>query len=108
MTRLASAGEQVAAYRLMQRALAAAPGDPQVTQAWSAITTSAPITSDPPGADVALRAYSGGDEGWILLGRTPISTRHPFGLMRWRVTKEGYDPIEIAPDHGTFDAHLVP
>ena len=42
-------------------------------------------------------AYSASDEGWILLGRTPITTRYPFGLMRWRITKEGYDPIEIAP-----------
>ena len=29
-------------------------------------------------------------------------------MLRWRITKDGYDPIEIAPDHPAFQAHLVP
>jgi tRNA A-37 threonylcarbamoyl transferase component Bud32/dienelactone hydrolase len=108
VSRLAAAGDHVEAYRLAQRALAAAPNDPQVNDAWIDLTTGVPITSDPPGADVAFRAYSGTDAGWIPLGRTPTTSRHPVGMMRWRITKDGYDPLEIAPDHPSFQAYLVP
>ena len=108
VSRLAAAGELVPAYRLAQRALAAAPDDPQVKVAWNELTTAVPITSEPPGADVALRTYSGGDEGWVTLGTTPTTIRHPVGLMRWRITKEGYDPLEIAPNAPAFLVRLVP
>src|SRR5690349_7429084 len=77
VTRLAEAGDQVGAYRLLQRALAVLPADPQLNELWSR-TTASPIMSDPPGADVAFRAYSGADEGWIPLGKTPTTERHPL------------------------------
>ncbi|HEX6465252.1 MAG TPA: serine/threonine-protein kinase, partial [Vicinamibacterales bacterium] len=75
--RLAAVGELVPAFRLAQRALAAAPNDPQVKSAWTDITSPLPITSEPAGADVAVRAFSGSDEGWIDLGETPTTGRHP-------------------------------
>lgn len=106
--RLADAGEMVKAYRLGQRARQAAPDDPEILDRWNDVTTASPITSDPPGADVAFREYSGNDEGWIDLGRTPVTARHPMGLLRWRVTKDGFDGVEIAPDHPGFQAALVP
>jgi dienelactone hydrolase len=106
--RLAASGDHVAAYRLAMRALAASPDDPQVIDAWNDMTSVSPITSDPPGAEVAFRAYSGKDEGWISLGATPTTTRHPVGPMRWRLVKDGYDPIEVSPDHPAFRAQLVP
>jgi formylglycine-generating enzyme required for sulfatase activity/dienelactone hydrolase len=106
--RLADAGEMVKAYRLGQRARQAAPDDAEILDRWNGVTTASPITSDPPGADVAFREYSGADEGWIGLGRTPVNARHPMGLLRWRVAKDGFDSVEIAPDHPGFHAALVP
>jgi eukaryotic-like serine/threonine-protein kinase len=108
ISRLAAEGDIVAAYRLAQSALKAAPEDLQVKDAWNSVTRPLPVTSDPPGADVSFRAYSGLDEGWIPLGKTPVTQRRPLGLMRWRVTKDGYDPIEVAPNEGILSFNLVP
>ncbi len=108
ISRLAAEGDIVGAYRLAQTALKLAPEDPQVKEALKGVTRPLPVTSDPPGADVAFRAYSGADEGWIPLGTTPVSKRRPLGLMRWRVTKDGYDPLEVAPNDPVPNFALVP
>ena len=75
MTRLADAGEFMAAYRLAQRALAVAPDDPQVRSAIDALLLPNEVTTTPPGVDVAVRAYAGQDEGWIDMGTTPVTVR---------------------------------
>ena len=53
---------------------------------------------EPPGAEVSIRALSGKDEGWIALGRTPLTARVPLGQMRWRFTLSGYDPREVVAE----------
>ncbi len=108
ISRLAAEGDIVGAYRLAQTALKLAPEDPQVRDAWKGVTRPFPVTSDPAGADVAFRAYSGADDGWIPLGTTPVGKRRPLGLMRWRVTKDGYDPLEVAPNDPIPNFALVP
>ena len=64
-----------------------------------------PISSEPPGAEVAIRSLSGKDEGWIPLGRTPLTVRVPLGQMRWRFTLDGYQSREIAPN--PFPSNMV-
>ncbi len=68
-----------------------------------------PITSDPPGADVAVHGYLS-NRDWIPIGTTPIkSATVPFGSLQWRVTKSGYAPLEASgsgPEMGPF--HLMP
>ena len=108
MNRLTDAGQFVAAYRLGQRALATAPDDPQVRAAVDSFTLPAEITSNPVGADVAFRAYSGQDEGWIPLGPTPVTARLPLTLLRWRFSKDGYEPLEIAPNPRPVNVKLLP
>ena len=108
ITRLVEAGEFVSAYRLTQRAIATAPDDPEARTAWDRLVTPVEITSNPAGADVAFRAYSGQDDGWIELGKTPLTARPPMTLLRWRVTKDGYEPLEIAPNPVLRDVQLVP
>ena len=61
--RLSDAGDPTAAYRLAQRALATLPDDPQLQAAWDAATNDIPVTSEPTGAEVSIRALSGKDEG---------------------------------------------
>ncbi|HXH07352.1 MAG TPA: protein kinase [Vicinamibacterales bacterium] len=106
--RLAAAGEPFAAFRLLQRALASAPEDPQVKGAWTDLTRETVVDSVPPGAEVAVRPYAAADEAWLPLGITPLRTRLPLAQMRWRFSKAGYETVELSPNVGRFTAHLPP
>lgn len=97
ISRLVTDGNPVAAFRLAQRALAVAPNDPQLAAVWNGATHERVITSQPDGAEVAIRALDARDEGWIELGRTPLTVRLPFAQIRWRFTRDGYQPREIIP-----------
>ena len=107
MNRLALAGDSVGAYRVGLRARAMLPDDPQLDAAWQRFAQETAVTSDPPGAEVAIRSLAPGDEGWIVLGTTPLTTRVPVGQMRWRFTLTGHDPLEIIPNPFPTSASLV-
>ena len=108
ITRLAAAGDPVGAYRLAQRALAAARGDAQVAAAWAGTANAITVASEPSGATVEIRALSGKDEGWVVLGTTPLETRLPLGQIRWRFSKDGYETREIVPNPYPMNVVLVP
>jgi len=94
--RLASLGQYVAAYRLAQQAMAAAPADPRVQHAIGAATVSLTM-KNPEGADVYFKDYGDVDGPWLLAGRVPINgARIPQGELRWRLVKEGFDTAEGA------------
>jgi predicted Ser/Thr protein kinase len=97
ISRLVADGDPVGAFRLAQRALAVAPTDPQLVAAWHGVTNERAITSTPEGAEVAIRALDAKDEGWIPVGRTPLTMRLPFAQFRWRFSHDGYQPREIVP-----------
>jgi formylglycine-generating enzyme required for sulfatase activity/dienelactone hydrolase len=97
IARLTGEGDPVGAYRLAQRALAIAPDDAQLAAAWNGVTNPRTITSEPPGAEVSIRALNGQDEGWIVLGRTPVTPRLPLAQIRWRFTLEGHESRELIP-----------
>ncbi len=102
-------GDFDGAFRLTREALAVAPDEPELPQLWTNVSFETAITSDPPGATVEVRGYSS-DRPWMNLGTTPLAgTPVPMGLVRWRVTKPGYDPLEVsgsAPE--TSSVHLTP
>jgi serine/threonine protein kinase/formylglycine-generating enzyme required for sulfatase activity/dienelactone hydrolase len=52
------------------------------------------VTSDPPGADVAIKGYSEPDAEWIPLGQTPLETVGSIGFYRWRIRKAGFEVFE--------------
>jgi formylglycine-generating enzyme required for sulfatase activity len=104
--RLAAAGEPLGAYRMLQRALAYAPKDPQVNEAWIQLTHTSRVTSEPTDAEVSVRAYGADDEGWLTLGKTPVVARTPVGQLRWRFSKAGYETIEISPEYPAVTAFL--
>jgi len=59
------------------------------------------IATDPPGAEVAFKAYEDISGEWISLGTTPLkSVRAPLGQLRWRITKEGFEPLEARLEVG--------
>lgn len=98
--RLAAAQNMDAAYRLARRALIVAPDDPQLKQTWANVTCPFPIKveSDPPGAMVEFKTYAHPEAPWISMGSTPTAAMtFPLAQPRFRVTKEGYAPIEAAP-----------
>jgi serine/threonine protein kinase/formylglycine-generating enzyme required for sulfatase activity/dienelactone hydrolase len=61
-------------------------------ESWESLS----VETQPPGAEVAMRDYLETDAGWVPLGRSPLKGRVPFGHLRWRIAKAGYEPIEAA------------
>ena len=54
------------------------------------------ITTDPDGADVSLRNYLDETGAWEPLGATPLRAYPlPQGFYRLRISKAGYDPLDI-------------
>ena len=109
IARLVNSGDAVGAYRLATQELARNPGDPDLQAALGAVARPMQIVTDPVGAEVAFRAYDGTDAGWISLGRTPLpeTARVPFNQLRWRITKDGYTPLEASPNEGILRFELV-
>jgi predicted Ser/Thr protein kinase len=110
IARLAAAGDFVGSYRLALAARTKYPDNPQIVQAWQSTIALRRVSSQPEGADVAIRTYDGSDEGWIPIGRTPFPNGIgiPLAQMRWRVTKEGYEPLEVSPNESPYVFHLAP
>ena len=106
--RLVAAGDAVGAYRIAQRARAMMPDDPQFEAVWQRFTYDIPVNSEPPGADVSIRSLSGTDEGWIAIGKTPVTAAIPLAQMRWRFALAGHDPLEVVPNPFPSDISLVP
>ena len=53
------------------------------------------LKTDPPGADVALTAYDDFSGNWIPMGQSPLlAVTAPLGMLRWRITKPDFDPVE--------------
>ena len=71
------------------------PDDPHLRQLWLDVSMPADVTTDPPGADVAFAAVRDAAPSWFSLGRTPLNgVRIPRALIRVRISKAGFQPIE--------------
>ena len=88
------AGEQyVEAVRRLRQVERYAPAETvSVRQGWHL-----PLyNTKPDSVDVEIKNYLDVNGAWEPLGRTPVQAPLPFGFYRVRLTKEGYDPIEIS------------
>ena len=93
--RLLGHGDNAEAYLLARRALDVVPDDPHLRQLWLDVSMQAFVVTDPEGADVAVAPYRGPATTWVPIGQTPLrGVRLPRGLVRLRVTKAGFQPIE--------------
>ena len=107
--RLSDREEYDAAYRLAQRALTVVPDDPHLLQMYFNSTVLATITSDPPDSSVEMKGYLTPDAPWYSLGRTPLKdVRIPYGMLRVRMSKDGYQSVEAAPFGRRIDMKLDP
>jgi len=96
---LADKEDYFAAFALARQAGRYVPSDPILTRLWPQITRIVSIQSDPEGADVYRQDYRATASPWEYLGRTPIrNLRIARGYSRWRVTKDGYETLDIGGD----------
>jgi hypothetical protein len=86
--------------RTASAALLTAPSDPDLHSALRMISTVPPVSTDPMGADVSVNGYNTPDAPWIHIGTTPFppGTRLPLAQLRWRVSKPGFESIEVSPN----------
>jgi formylglycine-generating enzyme required for sulfatase activity/predicted Ser/Thr protein kinase len=99
--RVGAGGDFYQAYWLARRAEPYLPGHPELARFWKERCFTATLRTTPPGADVFMKSYRAPDEEWKALGRTPLENlAMPFDMVRLRITKEGFEPVEVAFGHG--------
>jgi hypothetical protein len=83
------------AFKLLQKAEKYIPEDSIFKEYASDAMTRLTILTDPPGAEVFIRAYSDTTGGWEMLGRTPIdSLKLPsFTIYQMRMEREAFEPV---------------
>jgi eukaryotic-like serine/threonine-protein kinase len=106
--RLANHGDYAEAFLLARQALVALPDDPRLKQLWLDVSVPEVITTDPSGADVAFAPYRAATPNWVPLGRTPLNgARVPRTLIRLRVSKPGFEPIEGSGAPGAMQRYRL-
>jgi eukaryotic-like serine/threonine-protein kinase len=93
--RLVAKGEPYTAYWLARKAQPSLPGNPALERFWKDSCFAISLRTTPPGAEVLVQEYRTPGESWKSLGRTPLeSFPMPFGMLRWRIEKEGFEPLD--------------
>jgi serine/threonine protein kinase/dienelactone hydrolase len=106
---LSNHGDNAEAFLLARQALDVVPDDPHLRQLWADVSISAVVTTDPPGADVAFAPYRTPTTSWFPLGQTPLNgVRIPRTLIRVRISKAGFQPIESSGSPGAMRFRLDP
>jgi DNA-binding winged helix-turn-helix (wHTH) protein len=96
-TRLVHAYDYTAAFPLIYRALQILPHDATLNRLRDDICYTTPIRTNPPGADIYLKAYGNPNGEWLYIGKSPLEKfRLPAGYWRWRIAKEGFRTVEMA------------
>jgi eukaryotic-like serine/threonine-protein kinase len=92
---LVDVGRFTDVWRTTRTALQRWPGDLQIQQIAQSVSQTVTLKTDPPGADVAFTAYDDLTGDWISMGQSPLlAVNAPLGMLRWRITKPGFDPLE--------------
>jgi eukaryotic-like serine/threonine-protein kinase len=96
IARLAEKGEDLAAFALAKKVEAVAPDDSMLEKLWPEISLQISVHSQPEGAEIFMKPYGAPEGSWEHSGRSPIEhLRVPFGLLRWRAQKQGFEPAEL-------------
>lgn len=95
IARLADKGEDTAAFALARQVERLDPNDPRLQKLWPDISLEISVHTDPEGTDVYMKPYRSDERAWEYLGRSPIEhLKIPFGLLRWKASKQGYETTE--------------
>ncbi len=94
---LVDADEPIAAFRLLRQNEHLLEGDPEFDRLRKDVSLPVSLRTDPEGAQVLYKGYSTPDAEWERLGVTPLrSVPVPVGQLRWKIVKDGFDPMELA------------
>ena len=97
VARLVDQGSYAAAFTLAQRAAGYVPDDPMLRTLTPQFAATFSVTTNPPDAEVSVRAYEASDDAWQHLGRTPLTgIQLPRRAFRWKVEKDGFEPIQLS------------
>jgi hypothetical protein len=92
------------AFKLGREAERIIPSDPLLERLEGRYSHPLTIHSDPPGAQVLAKPYAAVEEEWELLGQTPIDElSFVSGVLRLRIEKNGFEPIEDVYWNRLFD-----
>ena len=95
IARLAAKGEDEAAFALAKKVEAVVPGDAALEKLWPEVSLEISVQSEPTGAEIYMKPYRAPESAWEHIGRGPIEhLRVPFGLLRWKAEKQGFDTVE--------------
>jgi serine/threonine protein kinase/formylglycine-generating enzyme required for sulfatase activity len=94
LRRMVSENNYSAAFELAMQAEQAVPNDPTLAELLPEFTSTWSVTTEPAGADLYVKPYDRPQAEWRYLGRSPRAVRLPREFFRWRVTKEGFTPVE--------------
>jgi eukaryotic-like serine/threonine-protein kinase len=98
--RLIGQGRPVAAARLLKEAMQYTPESKELDSLKIEFLGNVSIKTTPPGADIYIRDYAdtedNGPSRWEMLGRSPLAAELPIGYHRFRIVKEGFEPVELA------------
>lgn len=97
IARLNEADQYVAAYHLARRAREVLGNDRELERLWNTLTARVPIRTEPSGAEVYWKDYGHPEAQWEHAGRTPLENIDiPISYLRWRVEKDGFEPMELS------------
>ncbi|HKW00566.1 MAG TPA: protein kinase [Vicinamibacterales bacterium] len=88
----------LAASQLLERAQSYLPQDAELASISKELTEDVAVVTTPAGVRVEIQDYfAPASDAWRLVGTTPIDhARLPDGYFRWRLTKSGAAPLELA------------
>ncbi len=93
---LADSANIEGAWALAQQARSVLRDDKLLVPVWPRISRIVNVRTDPPGARVLRRAFTGSDTAWRDLGSTPLdSLRVPLGGWYLRLEKDGYRSLQV-------------
>lgn len=99
--RLVDQGRFVEVWRATSAALQRWPGDAALEQIRRSTSDTVTIATEPSGAAVFFKAYDDIDGEWLPLGTSPLNgVRAPLGMLRWKIVKDGFEPLEARLEVG--------
>ena len=97
IVRLIDEGKTDQAFQLALRAKRYIPNEPMLLRTLGAFTRPISIRTTPGGADIYVRTYSGSENDWTYLGRSPLeNVLVPWDYLRLKIEKAGFVTIEAA------------
>ena len=97
IVRLIDEGKTDQAFQLALRAKRYIPNEPMLLRTLGAFTRPISIRTTPGGADIYVRTYSGSENDWTYLGRSPLeNVLVPWDYLRLKIEKAGFGTIEAA------------